>query len=366
MRSTTCSESRAWNRVNREIEALDDAIAVAEGSVDRVTRARRPVEHFVRPGDGAFRRGPGDLRSFLSGEVRSIEVPLEYRTLSRLTGAAGNYAVPTSFASVFVEHLSNSAALVGVATVLNTDGGEPLQLPTTDSYSTAALTAEAAVIAASDPALGQVTLGAYKYAVLMQASSELLSDSTVNMEGFLARQAGEAVGNAAGVHFVTGSGTGQPAGIVPAASVGVTGATGAGGAFTADDLIDLHFSVIPAYRRNGTWLMNDSTLAVVRKLKDSSGQYLFQPSLVAGTPDMLLGRPVVTDPNVPAIALGAKSVLFGDLSRYYVRVAGGLRFERSDDFAFSSDVVTFRCIWRADGRLADNKGAVKAFAGGAS
>jgi HK97 family phage major capsid protein len=140
------------------------------------------------------------------------------------------------------------------------------------------------------------------------------------------------------------------------------------GAFTADNLIDLYYSVIAPYRNSTScgWLMRDATLGSARKLKDSQGQYLWQPSIQVGAPDMLLGKPVHTDPNVAAIALNAKSVAFGDISQYFVRMAGGVRFERSDDYAFNSDLVTFRAIIRADGLLVDQTGAVKLFAGGAS
>jgi HK97 family phage major capsid protein len=112
--------------------------------------------------------------------------------------------------------------------------------------------------------------------------------------------------------------------------------------------------------------MRDATLASVRKLKDSQNQYLWQPGLQVGAPDVLLGKPVYTDPNVAAVATSAKSVIFGDISAYYVRIAGGVRFERSDDFAFQNDLVTFRAIVRGDGILADQTGAVKVFVGGAS
>ena len=116
--------------------------------------------------------------------------------------------------------------------------------------------------------------------------------------------------------------------------------------------------------------MRDTTAGTIRKIKDSSGgagvgNYLWQPGL-AGAPDTILGKPVVIEPNIAATAISAKSVVFGDLSAYFVRIAGGVRFERSDDFAFQNDLVTFRAILRGDGILADQSGAVKHYAGGAS
>ena len=150
-------------------------------------------------------------------------------------------------------------------------------------------------------------------------------------------------------------------------TLGVTGTASLSGAFTADNLIDLYYSVIAPYRnsRSAGWLAKDSTLATARKLKDTTNQYLWAPGL-AGAGDTILGKPVITDPNVAAVALSAKSLAFGDLSAYYVRLAGGIRFERSDDFAFQSDLVTFRCIVRGDGILVDQSGSVKHFVGNAA
>jgi HK97 family phage major capsid protein len=113
-------------------------------------------------------------------------------------------------------------------------------------------------------------------------------------------------------------------------------------------------------------MMADSSIANARKLKDTTGQYIWQPGLQAGVPDTILGKPVLTEPNVAAVGLSNKSVIFGDMSQYFVRLAGGIRFERSDDYAFNTDLVTFRALMRADGALVDLTGAVKTFAGGAS
>jgi HK97 family phage major capsid protein len=254
------------------------------------------------------------------------------------------------------------------ATVLNTNSGESIQVPKTTSHSTAGIVTEGGTISASDPAFGQITLGAYKYGTLIQVSRELLEDTGVDLEGYLAMQAGRALGNAFGAHAITGTGTSQPRGVVTDATLGVTGGAGVVGAFTSDNLIDLFYSVIAPYRASGSakWIMRDSTVAVARKLKDTTGQYIWQPGLTADAPDTILGKQVLTDPNVAATALSAKSVLFGDFSQFFIRLAGGVRFERSDDFAFNTDLVTFRALLRADSALVDLTGAVKYFAGNAA
>jgi len=165
---------------------------------------------------------------------------------------------------------------------------------------------------------------------------------------------------------VTGTGTGQPNGIVTASTEGVVGAAAAAGVFTADELIDLYFSVIASYRRNGTWMLSDASMAATRKLKDTTDQYLYAPGLIAGEQSTLFGRPVVVDPNVADPAIDAKSVVFGDLSRYFIRDVRGVRVERSVDFAFQNDLVTWRFLLRTDGDLIDTSGAVKHFVGGAA
>lgn len=310
-----------------------------------------------------------ELRELARGERREVVVSPERRDLTKGTPTAGGNTVPTSFYDRLWEHMIEvSGILRADPTILNTQSGENIEIPVTTAHSTAALTAEGAAIPESDPEFAKRTLGAYKYALLIQVSRELTEDTGVDLLGYLARQAGRACGNAIGAHLITGSGSGQPTGVVTSATVGVTGGAGVGGAFTADNLIDLHYSVIEAYRNSAScgWLMRDATLGAVRKLKDDNGQFLWQPSLQIGAPDTLLGKPVRTDPNVAAVAATAKSVVFGDFAAYFVRLAGGIRFERSDEFAFANDLVSFRCILRGDGVLADQTGAVKVFQGGAA
>lgn len=367
-------EEKTWQSLNAELDALDSRIkAVLEGeqrakdAEDAMSKLRGEPQ---KRGGGNEGGGNEELRAFLRGEgARTYEVkpggPVNFRDLSKLTAGAGGNTVPTDFYSRLMAHLIETSAIMRAGvTVLNTASGETLQVPKTTAHSSAAIVAEAGAIGESDPAFGQVELGAYKYGTLNQTSRELLTDTGVDLEGYLSMQAGRALGNAFGAHAITGTGTGQPRGIVTDATVGKTGAT-AGGVLTSDDLIDLQYSVIAPYRMSSSchWLVNDSTLGAIRKMKGSDGQYIWQPSLVAGAPDMLLGKPVLTDPNVAAVGSSAKSVVFGDFSQFFVRMAGGVRFERSDDFAFDSDLVTFRALLRADAALVDLTGAVKVFQG---
>lgn len=370
-REMTAEEEASYARMTADLDSLRsraDKFAADEAAAADVEASLRSVAE--RRQEREVPAEESELRSFLRGEKREFVARpnvQEMRDLSKGTATAGGNTVPTSFYGRLWEHLIETAAIVNYATVIRTESGENLEFPTTTAHSTGALTAENAAIAESDPAFAKRTLGAYKYATLIQAPRELIDDTGVDLEGYLARQAGRAVGNSLGAHLVTGTGTAQPTGIMTSTTLGVTGGAGASGAFTADNLIDLYYSVISPYRNSGSaaWLMRDATLATVRKLKGSDNNYLWVPGL-AGAPDTILGKPVATDPNVAAVALSAKSVAFGDMSAYYVRLAGGIRFERSDDFAFNTDQATFRCIVRGDGVLLDQTGAVKHFIGNAA
>jgi HK97 family phage major capsid protein len=395
-RSLTAEESASFDAMNTDIDGLDQQRkrleAMDQREADMADLAKRGGPEIVdtdqsRGANGQPDKFETELRAFLAGERRHLTItpdaPInsytqaraiatQQRDLTKGTATAGGHTVGTAFYAQLIDHLIEvSGVLQAGPTVLVTERGENLPVPRTTSHSTATSEiAEATAITESDPAFNQLVLSAYKYGVIVQVSSELMEDTYVDLLGYLAMQCGRAVGNAFGTRLITGTGTAQPQGVAVAATVGITGGAGVTGAFTAENLIDLFHSVISPYRNSPAcgWLMRDATLGAARKLREGAGtgQFLWQPSLQAGTPDTLLGKPVFTDPNVAAVALSARSVLFGDMSRYFVRQVKDIRFERSDDFAFNADLTTFRCLFRGDGGLADTSGAVKAFVGNAA
>ncbi|MGW1762763.1 phage major capsid protein [Streptomyces sp. NPDC002073] len=382
-RDLTGEEEQTYQRLNADLDQIDVRVRELVEAEERARDAEaafasllsQPPQTRQTAQDSAT-----ELRQWLTGATgkRALAVrpegtgtPHSFRALSKLTAAAGGNTVKVSFYNQLVEHMIEvSGVLQTDPTWLRTATGEQMQIPKTTAHSapSGAPVAEAGPLPSNDPTFGQVPLDTYKYGILLQISHELLNDTSVDLAGYLARQAGRALGNWFGAHLVTGSGTNQPNGVVTAATVGKTGAAGAGGAFTADDVIDLFYSVISPYRNSAScaWMMRDSSIAALRKLKDSTGQYLWAPGLTAGAPDTILGKPLVADPNVAGVSLGAKSLAFGDFSTYFVRTVETLRFERSDDYAFNSDLVSYRAILRGDGDQVDVTGAVKVFAGNAA
>lgn len=290
---------------------------------------------------------------------------IEYRDLLKGTTTAGGYTVPTGFVARLYEHLVEAAGIRQTnADVLTTGSGESLLVPKTTSHGNATLVAEAGPLLENDPAFGQVTMGAYKYGQLVQVSSELASDTAIDLLGYIARAAGRNLGLLSGQHMITGTGTAggggaQPEGVMTNITTGATLPTGNTAGFTtagtsADKIFDLVYSLVSGYRARGQFLTLDATVGMVRKIRDTTNNYIWQPGLTAGQPDRLLNYPIVTDPNVAAFGVTQKVMAFGDFSLYYlIRDVDTVRFERSDDFAFANDLITFRAILRTDGRVID-------------
>lgn len=301
------------------------------------------------------------LRKMVMGEIRGHE-------FRAITGSSTGAPVPTSFYNEIVKVARLVNPLLEYATVINTASGENLQIPSQASFSTAVIVGQGSSIGTSEPAFNAfTTLGAYKFSALAQLSRELILDAGVDIVGFLAEQFGNAFGFAIGDKMVNGTGTVEPTGFLPVAGTGVTGATGVAGAFTADNVIDLIYSLDGSLRNRPSFAMlaNATSIAALRKLKDTAGNYVFQVGDSKDRRDLVLGVPVIETPAMPNPGVGANSLAVGDLKALYVRNAGGLQVDRSDDFAFGNDLATWRATWRIDGALIQ-RANIKKFKGGAS
>lgn len=366
-RDLSSEEAEKFDRINADLDTKDQRIKTIREAEERARAIEADRREAGVPADlgGDSRTVEQDddstVRRLLTGEIRSAK--FEKRAITKSSATM----VPTSVYNRIVEHLVQANVVRARATVLTTASGESIAIPKSTAFSTASIVGEAAQASASDPTLATTTLGAYKYVVLVQMSNELAQDAAVDVAGFLARQAGTAIGVATRGHMTTGDGSSKPYGIVTRSSAGVTGGTGVTGAFTADNLIDLRYSVNSVYTSQPgvAFMMNSTAMAAARKLKATDNQYLFAPGL-NGDPDMLLGFPVQINDSMANPALSAKSVLFGHIPSYFIREVNGIEVAVSDDFAFDYSVRTFRVTLRTDGDLVDQTGAVKHFVGGAS
>lgn len=344
------------SRIEEDIRSAEEAVRVAERAEARLASAADAARDFVPVTES---RSDSDiLRSIARGEIRSYD--FEKRTL-----VSSDNTVPKSF----YDEVFSVARLVGpmldVSQVISTSTGENLTIPTLTAYSTATIKGQGTAISESEPVFSSITLGAWKYSFLIPVANELLNDAGFDISSLLAEQAGNAIGYAVNDGLTLGTGTVQPTGVVTAAGSGVTGGTGVAGAFTADNLIDLAYSLDGAARRlpGVGFMANTASVGAMRKLKDGAGNYLYQVGV--GQPDSFAGFPIYENPAMAATATNAKSVIFGHLPSYKVRMAGGLQIAQSSDYAFNTDVTTFRVLMRVDGNLT-HSGHIKFFRGAAS
>jgi HK97 family phage major capsid protein len=276
----------------------------------------------------------------------------------RALQSAGGSAVETSFADFVTVYERTFTPMLrpDVTTILNRADGSPLVLPrvTADVSVSGTITAEAGGITEGDPTISQVTLNPYKYAITNLWSAELSQDNTIGLEDLVARTTGRSLAIAIGGALTTGDGTDDPNGIVTAAAVGGTGVgtgTTYGTYFGPTDLVSLFYVIAEPYRNVGSWMANAVTLAQIRNARSTAGEHLWQPSLQVGQPESLLGRPIYENPAM-ANGSAAKSVIFGDISRYIVAKTP-TRVDSSIHYKFSTDQIALRTIERVDGDLVD-------------
>lgn len=290
-------------------------------------------------------------------------------TLSTTTTTEGGYTVPVDVASQIADVLKAYGGVRSVANVISSAQGNDINFPTSDGTSEVGeLIGQNTTATAADPTFGVVTLSTYKFSSkIVAVPYELLQDSNADIEAFIVRRLGDRLGRVQNSFFTTGTGTGQPKGVVTAAASGKVGTTGQTLTVIADDLIDLIHSVDPAYRAGPCrFMMNDATLKVIRKLKDSQNRPIFLPGydgLGNAMGDSILGYGVTINQDMAVPAANAKSILFGDFSRYTIRDVMGMTLFRFEDSAYAKlGQVGFLAWMRTGGTLTDGGAPIKFYA----
>ena len=289
--------------------------------------------------------------SFWNAMRVKAPMPSVLNALQEGTDSEGGYLVPDEFERTLVEALEEENVFRTLAHVIRTSSGDR-KIPVVASKGTASWVDEEGAYTESDDAFSQVSIGAYKLGTMIKVSEELLADSVFDLEAYISKEFARRIGAREEESFFNGDGKGKPLGILAAAGgaeVGVTAASAT--AITADEVIDLFYSLKAPYRKNAVWVLNDATVKQIRKLKDTTGQYLWQPSLVAGTPDTILGRPVKTSAFMPTAAAGAKTIAFGDFKYYWIADRQGRTFKKLSELYAANGQVGFMGTQRVDGKL---------------
>lgn len=272
-------------------------------------------------------------------------------SLSVGTDSEGGFLVPDEFERTLVQSLEEENVFRKLAKIVKTSSGDR-KIPVVTTKGSAAWLDEGEEFEESDSVFGQTSISAYKLGTMIKVSDELLNDSVFNLENYISTEFARRIGAKEKEAFLVGDGAGKPTGVfhdTGGAELGVTASSAT--AITADEIIDLVYSLKAPYRKNAVFIMNDATIKAIRKLKDGQGQYLWQPSLTAGTPDTLLNRPVFTSAYAPTIETKAKSIAFGDFGYYWIADRQGRSFKRLNELFATTGQVGFLASQRVDGKL---------------
>ena len=358
----SAEDDAAYTRMEQEITDLGKEIARLERQEALDAELDRPVNKPLtgKPGGKADADGGEDKTGRASDDYRKnfwnvmrskVPMPAVTNALQVGTDSEGGYLVPDEYERTLVEALEEENIFRQMAKVIKTSSGDR-KIPVVASKGTASWIDEEGAIPESDDVFGQVSIGAYKLGTMIKVSEELLNDSVFDLQSYISREFARRIGAKEEEAFFTGDGKGKPLGVLAATGGAETGVTAASAtAVTADELMDLYYSLKSPYRKKSVWVLNDSTIKAIRKLKDNNGQYLWQPSLTAGTPDMILGRPIKTSAYMPAMAAGAKTIAFGDFSYYWIADRQGRSFKRLNELFAATGQVGFLATQRVDGKL---------------
>lgn len=364
-RSMNDTEEASYDKLEARFLAIDKEIGLLQTQEER---AKKLAESAYQQGQSTDKQESEEQRyakvfesylrfgmGRLSPEERSVmqQSFVENRAQSVGTNSAGGFTVPIGFSGELEKAIKYFGPMLNVGRTMVTSTGNLINWPTVnDTANVGGLIAENADHAASvtDVAFANLQLTAYGFTSgIVKVSNELLQDSAFDMSVELSALLGERLGRALNTFFTTGTGSSQPQGVVTGASAGITAGASA---ITADNLLDLQHSVDRAYRLNGRYMMNDTTLAAVRKLKDTTNQYLWQVGdMRTGAPGTIFGLPYEINNDMAGVATTNKSVLFGDFQKFVIRQALGIQLVRLEERFADFNQTGFLAISRFDSRV---------------
>lgn len=377
-RDLTSEEAQQFDKMSEEFEDLEHRVRRSSqlaGMKKELEEEKRMV--FLPEGQKApdtlaeYRSQAGGLRVSDEPEYRQaffhymtakdpraeLEVE-EYRVMSKATGAAGGFVVPTSMYDQIIRSLRFQGSVASLANVITTASGDALNVPSNPTHGTATWTAESAAFTASDEVFATLAFSAYKAATTIVVSEELLEDSAFPLDSFLAAEFGERISTLEETAYVIGDGTGKPAGLLATDATAnitlVTAAVGNSTSFNYTALVTAKFALPAQYRERGnpSWIVNDATARNLYLMLDLEGRPLWAVNVAGGGPDTFLGDPIYTHPDVPAPAVSKISALYGDWNRaYMIRRVDGFHMQRLAELYANTGQVGFRGWERVDGKV---------------
>lgn len=356
-REMTAEEQQRWDTMLSDYDKADKAVEAEERFVD-IQRKQAEEEVAKRDfhiGDllgEQYRKAFADyILNGASGISPESRATIERR--AGIAGLAGGVTIPTALASEIEIALKTYGGMFEAGTIINTSHGGDLIMPTiNDTSAKATIVSEYDQSTKRAPSFGSVTLKAYTYRTpIIPVSQTLIQDSAFNLDAVLTSLLGDSFSRGVNEQLTTGDGTGKPTGIVTAATACTTQAAAA--SIKLDDIIDLIKSVNSAYARNGKFMFNRNTLWELAKIKDQTGRYIWQDSARDGTPATLFGKQYVLNDDMADIGAGNASVLFGDLSKYKIRMVKSFSVVRLNELLAEYLSIGLFGFARVDGNLLD-------------
>lgn len=292
----------------------------------------------------AFFRAVRGGKSAITAEDRK----LFSNVMSTGTDASGGFlVVPEEMESAVRQLVADQVTIRRLATVISLTADRKIVLAA--GYGAASWIAENGAYPKVDDSYSTVTIGNNKLGKIILVSEELLNDSEFDLSALISNSFGRAFAEGEEAAFLTGTGTNQPTGVLTSGTAAVTAASST--AVASDELLDLYYALKEAYRPKATWLMSDAAEKLIRKVKDTTNQYIWQPGLTAGEPNTLLGRPVAKSDYMPAPTAGNKAIAFGDFSQYTIKDTVGMQMQVLDQLYAENGQVGYKGFERTDGKL---------------
>ncbi|RVU55822.1 phage major capsid protein [Anaerosphaera multitolerans] len=354
----SAEDDKTYKTMEDEITELTNEIHRMERREEIEAELEKPVSKPIieKPMNGRMDNGEVKTGRAADSYKKAMLSALRsnFRNVSNVlqegVDADGGYLVPEEYDSRLIDGLEEENIIRKLGHRITTSGERKINIAATKPA--AAWIDEGEALTFSDATFSQINLDAHKLHVAVKVTEELLYDNAFQLENYIIKEFYKALANAEEDAFINGDGTGKPLGILAAsggAEVGVT--TASATAITADEVINLVYSLKRPYRKNAVFILNDQTIAALRKLKDGNGAYMWQAALVAGEPDKLLGYPVYTSAYMPTIEAGAKTIIFGDLSYYNIGDRGSRSFAELRELFAGNGMVGFVAKERVDGKL---------------
>jgi len=351
----SAEDTATYDKMEADVVALGKEIERLERQAAIDAELARPTSNPItnQPGSGAGdekktgRASDAYNRAFWDS-IRDRGNHYELRnTLTIGTDSEGGYLVPDEFERRLVDALKEENFFRSLATIIRTSSGDR-KIPVVTGHGEAAWMDENGLYPESDDSFGMTSIGAFKLGTAIKVSDELLNDSVFDLQAYIASEFSRRIGTKEEEAFLIGDGISKPTGLFNTAENGVTTA---GANITFDDVMDLYHSLRSPYRKKAVWLLNDTTVKALRKLKDGNGNYIWQPSVQIGQPDMILNRPYYTSSFVPDLTAGNKVMAFGDFSYYWIADRQGRSFKRLNELYAANGQVGFLASQRVDGKL---------------